>query len=168
MRRAPVVMSRTAIVLSSTFLALAVLPGIASSQPETDPPAAEPSAPAQPGLCPADTLCAWPEPSYEGSVTEIGDARAAGCRELSRPAVSAINDSGRTAVFYAASGCVGGVVIGVEPGRKAPKFAEAASIRLRQPGTGSVGADTPADTPADKPADEPADAPADEATEPAP
>lgn len=134
MRRVPVSMSRTAFVLTSACLALAVLPGVGLSQPDPDPAPDEQSAPAQPGLCEDGALCAWPDASYTGSVTEFGDTSVAGCQELARPAQSAINDSGRTAVFYASSGCAGGVVIGVEPGRKAPKFPPAASVRFRSAG----------------------------------
>lgn len=134
MSRDPVSMSRTAFVLTSACLALAVLPGVGLSQPDPDPAPDEQSAPAQPGLCEDGALCAWPEASYTGSVTEFDATSVAGCQELARPAQSAINDSGRTAVFYASSGCVGGVVIGVEPGRKAPKFPPAASVRFRSVG----------------------------------
>lgn len=47
--------------------------------------------------------------------------------------MSAVNDSGSTAVFYDAEDCLGQVVVGVEPGRKAPGFLSALSVRLRAP-----------------------------------
>lgn len=151
---------RAALVLTAGCLALAVLPGIALAQPDPAPPEEEQSepapAPAAPSLCPDGSVCAWPDRGYAGDITEIGDSNAAGCRELARPARSAINDSGRTAVFYASTGCVGGVVIGIEPGRKAPSFGEAMSVRLRAPGSAPAPAEAPAPAPADAPAAEPA------------
>lgn len=125
---------RTALLAAAGGLVLAVAPGAALAQPAEETPVKpekSQTAPATPSLCPDGSICIWPDRAYQGEVTEISETDAAGCRELARPARSAINDSGRTAVFYAQPGCVGGVVIGIEPGRKAPSFAQAASVRLR-------------------------------------
>lgn len=138
MRRLPVPSARrAALLVAAGCLALGAIPGSALAAPDEQAPAKpekSQTAPTTPGLCPDGALCAWPQRTYTGDVTEIDAADATGCQELARPAQSAINDSGRTAVFYASPGCVGGVVIGVEPGRKAPGFAKAASVRLRTPG----------------------------------
>jgi hypothetical protein len=150
MRRLPVPsIRRTALLVTAGCLALGALPGSALAAPDEQVPAKpekSQTAPTTAGLCPDGALCAWPQRVYAGDVTEIDDADAAGCQELARPAQSAINDSGRTAVFYASPGCVGGVVIGIEPGRKAPGFAKAVSVRLRTPGS-LPGTTTPGTTP---------------------
>lgn len=136
-RLVALLMRRVVLVVGAVVLVLGAIPGLALAVPDEETPSdpeRSQTAPPATGLCPDGSLCAWPERAFTGDITEIGDADKGGCRELARPARSAINDSGRTAVFYASPGCTGGVVVGIEPGRRASSFADAASVRLRQPG----------------------------------
>lgn len=169
-RPSPPLSRRVPLVLAACALALAALPGMAFAVPTAAPPEqsepqqsepqqSEPQQPdpepSVPSLCPDDSLCAWPDPDFTGSVTEFPDPDGAGCRTLPRPARSAINDSSFTAVFYDTADCLGKVVIGVAPGRKASGFATSSSVRLRSATPRSA---TPPSAAAPAPA-EPAESP---------
>lgn len=124
--------ARAALLAVACGLSFATAAGTAAAAPGEEE--AAPPETAAAALCDDGTLCAWPERAYAGERTTIGDGAVGECRELPAGAVSAINDTALTAVFYASEGCVGGVVVGVEPGRKTPGFTEALSVRLRTPG----------------------------------
>jgi hypothetical protein len=164
--------ARATLLVAACGLALATATGTALAAPDEQAPPSRTTAPA--GLCDDGSLCTWPERDYAGELTAIGDGAGGECYNLPRGAVSAINDSPFTAVFYTGEGCVGGVVVGVEPGRKTPSFAEAASVRLRRPGPAAAPGTQPGassspsgsqeSAPAEETADSTTEEPADDTT----